>query len=103
MQTESTAELTGVICVGLGVQSETATEKGELNEAITIGGWHGGGDHRRLVRGTGTRAERNEESRLCLFQSGKLHGNGQGSVLGLVDHAHAATTELFDDAVVRDG
>jgi hypothetical protein len=24
-------------------------------------------------------------------------------VFGLVDHTHAATTELFDDAVVRDG
>jgi hypothetical protein len=27
----------------------------------------------------------------------------QASVLGLVNHAHAAATELLDDAVVRDG
>jgi hypothetical protein len=27
----------------------------------------------------------------------------QSRVFGLVDHAHAATTKLLDDAVVRDG
>ena len=35
----------------------------------------------------------------------KLQGDEavQPSVLGLVDHTHAATAELLDDAVVRDG
>ena len=35
----------------------------------------------------------------------KLQGHeaAQFSVLGLIDHAHAATTKLLDDAVVRDG
>ena len=35
----------------------------------------------------------------------KLQGDKsvEGYVLGLVDDTHAATTKLFDDAVVRDG
>src|ERR1700687_6440263 len=31
------------------------------------------------------------------------HKAMQPSVLSLIDHTHAATTELLDDAVVRDG
>jgi hypothetical protein len=35
----------------------------------------------------------------------KLQGNEtiQAGVFGFVDHAHAATAKLFDNAVVRDG
>src|ERR1019366_3105727 len=50
------------------------------------------------------------EASQCLGVSGdlvgqELQGNKtmEGYVLSLVDHAHPTTTDLLDDAVVRDG
>ena len=56
--------------------------------------------------GTGLAAEALQRLGIASYVIGqKFEGNkpAQARVLGLVDNAHAATTELLDDAVVRDG
>src|SRR6202022_1988668 len=59
-----------------------------------------GGSRSRLPLET---AERLAISSHLLGEELERHEPVQAAILGLIDHAHPATAQLLDDAVVRDG